>query len=242
MLSANEGRERVVAVDGAARGGVGTEVRGAERMGARGAGGPRCVRSGRSRPIGGLKARFRRGDALAAGADGVFATGALPTLAPTGTSIRYGRVRLQNAYGSEQLDLAVPMQSEALNASGAWVLNSLDTCTNATLAFTPVGADITGATFVWDTGSAPGNSGRACTTPILVPSRQYKETAVPGFAGDFNLWLKRSGTGNAGSVTVTATVPTWLQFDWTGSGPSNPSARATFGVYKSPLIYRRENY
>jgi hypothetical protein len=35
----------------------------------------------------------------------------------------------------------------------------------------------------------------------------------------------------------------WLMFDWTGSGTaSSPRARATFGIYKSPLIYRRENY
>ena len=41
-------------------------------MGARGAGGPRCVRSGRSRPIGGLKAEFRRHPGLALkGARGV---------------------------------------------------------------------------------------------------------------------------------------------------------------------------
>ena len=36
-------------------------------MGARGAGGPRYVRSGRARPIGGLKGEFRRAPGLAGG-------------------------------------------------------------------------------------------------------------------------------------------------------------------------------
>jgi hypothetical protein len=38
----------------------------------------------------------------------------------------------------------------------------------------------------------------------------------------------------AGTVTVTPTVPVWL-------GVIAP-VRASFGVYKTPLIYRRENY
>jgi MSHA biogenesis protein MshQ len=94
---------------------------------------------------------------------------------------------------------------------------------------------------VWDTGSAPGNSGKACITPIVVTSRQFKEGGVAGFAGDFNLWLKAPGSPHPGSIDVTATVPAWLQFNWTGT-VGNPKGRATFGVYKSPLIYRRENY
>jgi hypothetical protein len=37
-------------------------------------------------------------------------------------------------------------------------------------------------------------------------------------------------------------VPSWLQFNWTGT-VGNPSARATFGVYRSgPIIHRREMY
>jgi uncharacterized repeat protein (TIGR01451 family) len=179
------------------------------------------------------------------GEDGVSAGGALPTLSPTGVNIRYGRVRLVNAYGSELLDLPMSMRSEYLGATGgAWLFNNSDTCTNASLSFTPVGTDITTSTCVWDTGVSPGNSGNACTSPILVSSRQYKETGVAGFAGDFNLWLKRPGTGKAGSMKVIATVPAWLQFNWTGTGNSSPTARATFGIFgaSSPIIYRRENY
>jgi MSHA biogenesis protein MshQ len=40
---------------------------------------------------------------------------------------------------------------------------------------------------------------------------------------------------------VPANLP-WLTFDWGGAGETNPKARATFGIHKSPLIYSRENY
>ena len=156
--------------------------------------------------------------------------------------IRSGRVRMLNAYGSELLDLPMLMRAEYwASAAGGWQINTADTCTATTLAFAPVGTDITSFSCAWDTGSAPGNSGKACTTPIVVASRQFKEAGVAGFAGDFNLWLKAPGATHSGSFDVTATVPLWLQYNWSGT-VGNPKGRATFGAFKSPLIYRRENY
>jgi len=35
-------------------------------------------------------------------------------------------------------------------------------------------------------------------------------------------------------------VPAWLKYNWTGAGSTNPSARATFGTYRAPIIYLRE--
>lgn len=157
-------------------------------------------------------------------------------------NVRSGRVRVLNAYGSELLDLPMSARAEYwVDATNGWQTNTADSCTTTTLTFTAVGTDITSNTCVWDTGSAPGNSGKACITSILVASRQFKEGGVAGFAGDFNLWLKAPGATHPGSIDVTAVVPAWLQFNWTGT-VGNPKGRATFGVYKSPLIYRRENY
>lgn len=170
----------------------------------------------------------------------------------TGTAgaanIRSGRVRMMNAYGSELLDLPLMMKSEYWAAGGSWQLNSADTCTDATLSFSAVGTDITSKTCVLEPGN---NSNKGCAVALLPTqtNRKYLETlvsgtdsdGVAGFAGNFNLWLKAPGSGNQGALDVTATVPAWLQFNWTGV-VGNPKARATFGVYKSPLIYRRENY
>jgi MSHA biogenesis protein MshQ len=155
--------------------------------------------------------------------------------------LRSGRARLINAYGSELLDLPVPFRTEYwASATGGWQLNSADTCTDATLAFAPVGTtDITGRTCVIE---AANRSGKGCAAAPAVAGRAYLETGVAGFAGNFNLWLRAPGTGFAGAVDLTATVPAWLQFKWTGV-VGNPTARARFGVYRTgPVIYRREMY
>jgi MSHA biogenesis protein MshQ len=61
-------------------------------------------------------------------------------------------------------------------------------------------------------------------------------------AGDAAFRLTAPGSGNNGYVTITVATPSWLKYPWTSSTATDPSARATFGIYKSPLIYRRENY
>jgi MSHA biogenesis protein MshQ len=153
-------------------------------------------------------------------------------------SILSGRARIANAYGSELLDLPMVFRTESWNGSG-WVLNALDSCTGDTtldannavsvaLASNPAALP----TCIYDTGN-PGLSGAGCAAAAAV-SRQFKEGATPtvGFAGDFNLWLRAPGAGNFGTTVLNATVPTWLGVV--------PPAMATFGRYKTPLIYRRE--
>lgn len=163
-------------------------------------------------------------------------------------NIRSGRARLFNAYGSELLDLPMTFRVESWqSAANGWRTNTDDACTVATLAFAPVTTpNITGNTCVIEAGN---NSGAGCAAAPAVANRRYLEggllgvdsNGVAGFAGNFNLWLRAPGAGNPGSINVTATVPTWLQFNWTGV-VATPVGRATFGAYKSPLIYRRENY
>jgi MSHA biogenesis protein MshQ len=169
--------------------------------------------------------------------------GTAATATEGSSAIRSGRIRLQNAYGSELLALPVPATIEVYNSSG-WVVGT-DTCTALT-------ASNFALSFPVDTK----NSLAACETAL----------AITGVNPSPNLRLSAPGTGNGGWVNLTlnlgnsavgqkctavggaggAETPVsldWLKFDWTGSGsPTNPTARATFGVYKSPLIYRRENY
>jgi MSHA biogenesis protein MshQ len=175
-------------------------------------------------------------------------TATYPSHVEAAAPMRSGRLRLLNAYGSERLDLPVTMNAQYWDGT-TWALNTADTCTGdttlnanngVTIGLSNVTLDPT-KTCVWDSG-APGLSGSGCAA-AGVAIKKYKEGATPslGFAGDFNLWLKAPGVGNSGAVGVSATVPSWLRYNWTGT-VANPAARATFGIYKSPLIYRRENY
>ncbi len=162
----------------------------------------------------------------------------------SGATMRYGRARFLNAYGSELVNLALPLRTEFfVNAATGFVPNTDDVCTsNVTLslgAFTDNLAP--GETCVFDSG-APGSSGAGCAAPGPVALR-FRE---PPLGGDFNLHLQAPGDGNDGGTTATADVPTWLEYDWNGATPGNedPSGTAVFGVYKGQdrRIYIREIY
>ncbi len=161
------------------------------------------------------------------------------------TKFRYGRIRMVNAYGSERLNLPVPLKLEYYAGSGAaqgWQANTLDTCT-------PVVASNFSFGFPVDVK----NKLAACNTALTVtgPAPNYAlSLSAPGsaHAGWANVTLNLSAAalgastqctavGGAGLADVPANL-SWLQYPV----GTNPSARTTFGIYKSPILYRRENY
>jgi MSHA biogenesis protein MshQ len=144
------------------------------------------------------------------------------------TPLRYGRLRLQNAYGSELLALPVTATTEYRDASGFYVKNTDDSCTTV-----PVPTAGSGLTF------GTGNLSAGETTASINGISSGLGTWAAGNGG---LVLSRPGSGNNGFVDITLSVPDWLKFPWLGGSPVNPTAKAVFGIYKSPLIYRRENY
>jgi MSHA biogenesis protein MshQ len=164
-----------------------------------------------------------------------------------GQEIRYGRIRVGTAIGSERVNLPVPMRAEYYASSAAgFVTNTADTCTTGvSLAFSNYTDSLNaGETCVSDTGS-PGSSGAGCSAAAPVGER-FREPPTVAAGGDFNLRLKAPGVGNQGSVVITATVPTWLKYDWNTTTPldENPSGQATFGIFggESRQIYTRELY
>ncbi|MDP2827005.1 MAG: LamG-like jellyroll fold domain-containing protein [Sulfuricellaceae bacterium] len=156
------------------------------------------------------------------------------------TEVRFGRLKTANAYGSELLGLPTPLQAQYWNGTG-WKVNLDDNAT--TLA---AGSIIMSA--------YTGNLAAGETT--LSPSGSVTFTA-----GRAPLGLTSPGAGNNGSVILTVDVPPWLRYNWgitandtspyiqagcsNGVAPPNndcPVFRATFGIYKTPIIYMRENY
>jgi MSHA biogenesis protein MshQ len=181
-------------------------------------------------------------------ADGVAATSnpfAFSNMAfNNGAKMRYGRVRIRTAVGSELVDLPVTMTAEYYNGAGAgFVLNGEDTCTTGVqLTLSGYTKNLSaGETCVRDSGS-PGSSGSGCAAAAPVGMR-FNE---PPVGGAFKLILAAPGAGNSGSVLITGAVPAWLQYDWNGATPGdeNPVGQATFGVFggESKQIYTRELY
>ncbi len=161
-----------------------------------------------------------------------------------GAEMRFGRIRLVNAIGSERVNLNVPMRAEYFQGGATGFVTNLDDSCSSSVSLSlgsftnNLGA---GETCVIENG-APGESGVGCAASGPVGLR-YRE---PPLGGDFNLYLQAPGDGNDGSTTITADVPAWLRFDWNAAVPGleNPAGTATFGIYRGEdrRIYTRELY
>ncbi len=163
-------------------------------------------------------------------------------VAPT-TVLRYGRVRLGAASGSQLQPLRVPVEAQYWNGT-FWITNVDDGCTP--LSTTNVGL-----------GNYLGNLNSGETTVTAVTS--------PLSAGRGAITLSAPGAGNNGSVDVavnlgagatadacpafapaaTAANKTYLRGKWCGATHTkDPSTRARFGIRRGSdeTIYLRENY
>jgi hypothetical protein len=164
----------------------------------------------------------------------------------TGAAMRYGRVRVRTALGSELVDLPVAMAAEYYHGANiGFAVNTADVCTSdVSIALTAYTEDLAaGETCVRDSGS-PGESGSGCAAATADPLLRYAAPPDALAPGDFNLRLAAPGAGNTGSVVIEATVPAWLQFDWNSLGNENPRGQATFGIFGGDKrqIYTREVY
>jgi len=168
-------------------------------------------------------------------------------------SLRSGRVKVSNAFGSEKASLSIPVQTQFWNGK-AWVLNSADSCTSIPAASVVRAGylDYKGAaTTAWSTTpSAVTISGGNGTLSLSAPSPsstgsvdfafnlgatatdQSCLSAHPNSTGANLSWLRaRNGTGNDCNGVST--------YD------RDPSARATFGVYQpesKKTVYVRDMY
>lgn len=164
----------------------------------------------------------------------------------SGKQMRFGRLRIGNANGSQLLPLKVQMQAQYWASTGAgnsFIANTDDSCTAL------VAANI-----------ALGNYQKnlnACETSVTVGSfaggRSAVQLSAPGNGNngsvDLTANLGAGGSGTtcvAGAVTpVTGANRAYLQGNWSGGAyDQNPTARAAFGVYRGAeeVIHIRENF
>lgn len=145
--------------------------------------------------------------------------------------MRYGRLRLANAVGSELLPLPVSLTAQHWNGQG-WVGNTEDNCTT-----------ISSPSLTFFSQTADNQLAGGETTA------SFNATLV---AGNGNLRFSAPGLGNFGFMDLTVTAPAWLKFnrdgvDQGGDGDlldDDPRARAVFGKRKGrdKVIIRREIY
>jgi hypothetical protein len=155
--------------------------------------------------------------AEAAGGDSVTSLQATPaTSAEAGLKVASGRIRISNAYGTNRLPLPLPVTVQLYNGTN-WLTSTSDSATTFNSALSPTG-NLT-ATLV---------SGAANCISVNSPSNSAVIAGVRAISLQATAFC---------SYTMSLTgLPVYLPLTPTGG------ARATFGVFKSPLIYRRENY
>jgi len=154
--------------------------------------------------------------------------------------VHYGRLNLLNAYGSELQTLPMTMQVEYYAGSATdFVPNTDDSCTviNDVVITDIVADDLSvNETCIWD---ATGDSGSFNCAMAGDAADQYSSTPI---ASNFNLNLMGPGAGNTGVLNVIADAPTHLEYDWNGTGLSDPTGTASFGIHnrESQTIFLKE--
>jgi len=143
----------------------------------------------------------------------------------------YGRATLTNVYGAEIRDLDIPVTIQRWDGS-FWQTQVLETGCTSFLT-----ADFALGSWSIETGIP--------TTSI---------TNWTGLSlGEGAITLAAPGDGNTGTIPVTLTVPSWLQYHWddnyltdplcttnTDVCLDNPTASAKFGIYEGrrPILFR----
>lgn len=153
-------------------------------------------------------------------------------------SIRSGRIRMQNAYGSERLALPVPLEAQYWQGSGSggyWTLNTLDSCTVLPMSSFALTSTFTSScqSQITPTGSVTLTNGKMAGAGLVLTK--------PNQAGKVLLTLNTSTAAGNTCTTSTPSTATAAGLPWLPMYPAG-SVLANFGIYKSPLIDRRENY
>ncbi len=159
----------------------------------------------------------------------------------TSSVLRYGRLFMENAFGSELLPLTIPLRAEYATSATQFALNTLDNCTTYNSAGVP------------DLPTLPFANRVNLTSD---PTRSGMGTLVSGRYDPLNPFqLTTVSTPlpqiRDGSIDAILDVPTYLRFDWRTDGSLDginddyPFSKATFGIYGGPednQIYIREVY
>lgn len=163
------------------------------------------------------------------------------TAVGTAVRLRYGRLRMQNAYGSELIDLPVPFEAQYWNGT-YYVTNTGDSCTvlpmsSLVMTYNPATLATLDPckTQVMPTGNPTLAGGK-------LPGGLKLTKPGKGHSGSVDLAFNVTNAPVAGAITCVgpaSSAATAANLPWFGP---NIKGRATFGIYRSPLIYLRENY
>jgi hypothetical protein len=164
------------------------------------------------------------------------------TITASTTAVRYGRMRLGGASGSQLLALNVPVEAQYWNGM-FWTINADDSCT------TLVAGNVGLGNYIGNLN--PGETVATVVSSPLQSGRSVIRLSAPGAGNngsvDVALNLGAGASANAcPSLTPAATAGNraYLRGKWCGpTATRDPAARARFGIQRSSdeTIYSRES-
>ncbi len=160
----------------------------------------------------------------------------------SGKEMRFGRLRLFNASGSQLIAMPIPMSTQYWNGSG-FVTNTADSCTSIALSNIVLGNYQKNL----NAGETAATVGGAFSAGIGT-----LRLSAPGAANNGSVDVSVNLTGAPAGASCTSGMPAstgagkmYLQGAWCGTTYVNdPTARATFGTYRNTdkFIYQQENF
>ena len=161
----------------------------------------------------------------------------------TGKEMRFGRLRLIGASGSQILPLRVPFEVQYWTGT-FFATNTQDSCTTVTTGNVGMGNYIGNLN--------PGETSVDSVTP-LTAGRGAIVLDAPGAGNNGSVDLAINLGGGAAAAACPAFAPStaspgnqpWLRGQWCGASPDrDPAARARFGIRSGgdERIFMRENY
>lgn len=163
----------------------------------------------------------------------------IQTLLASNLAYRYGKLMLHNAHGSELLPLLVQLEAQYWNGL-AYVRNLADSCTvvpplsvvlknykgNLTACETNLSASA---------GMNRGLLGLRLSTPGVA------QNGIPN-TGSVDVEVNLGAAANADRTCITPLEVPAISGVLPWFGAVDPVARATFGIYKTPIVYMRESF
>ncbi|WP_353739307.1 DUF6701 domain-containing protein, partial [Accumulibacter sp.] len=160
------------------------------------------------------------------------------------TPLRYGRLWLGNAYGSERNDLSLPYETQYWNGL-AFIRNTLDGCTALSTANVGIGnyqGSVNGSSLPTGSITMGAFSSGVGTVRLKAPNAAGSVDVVLRLDPALAMCPAWAPTYPAG----TARSATYLRGKWCGAAFDRDAvARATFGIYSSNTnrqIYLREGF
>ncbi len=162
----------------------------------------------------------------------------------SGKTMRFGRLRVLNSSGSQLIAMPITMQAQYWNGSG-FVLNTDDNCT----AIVPGNVALGNYQKNLNSGETVVSGGGTFSAGAAT-----LRLSAPGAANNGSVDVSVNLTGAPAGASCTAGMPastgsnlTHLQGLWCtppGTYARDPTARATFGLYRDTdqRVYQRENY